>query len=49
MEILCSLTVTIDRLSNYTEPKRYDMIGENNVFFLHPGETIPLIFKFLSY
>lgn len=25
------------------------MIGENNTFFLHPGESIPLIFKFLSF
>lgn len=25
------------------------MIGEGNSFFLQPGESIPLIFKFLSY
>lgn len=25
------------------------MIGENGTFFLHPGESIPLIFKFLSF
>jgi hypothetical protein len=25
------------------------MIGENNTFFLHPGESIPLIFKFLAF
>ncbi len=42
-------TVNQQLFSNYGEPKRYDMIGENNTFFLQPGESIPLIFKFLSF
>jgi hypothetical protein len=25
------------------------MIGESNTFFLQPGDSVPLIFKFLSF
>ena len=25
------------------------MIGENDTFFLHSGESLPLVFKFLSF
>jgi hypothetical protein len=25
------------------------MIGENNTFFLQPGESVPLVFKYLSF
>ncbi len=49
MEVFRCRAVIVGWFSNYSEPKRYDMIGENNTFFLHPGESIPLIFKFLSF
>jgi hypothetical protein len=49
MEILDKQTVRIIQFSNYAEPKRYDMIGENNTLYLQPGESVPLIFKFLSF
>jgi hypothetical protein len=30
-------------------PKSFDLIADNNVFYLHEGERITILFKFISF
>ena len=41
--------VRVGRCSGYPEPKRFDMVSDNGTFFLHPGEGVTLVFRYLRF
>lgn len=50
MEVLCVSKVFLCFIfSRYPNPKIYDSINDENSFYLSSGETIPLVFKYISF
>ena len=33
---------------NYDRPNEWDMLGDDKTVILHPGESVPLLFKYVS-
>lgn len=43
-------SIFIDYLiRGYMEPKFYEIINDNNVFYLNPGEHLSMVFKYLTF